>query len=51
MPEATAAIPSASGASPRRAMALPSQAVTIEAGVPGVLSRIAEMLPPKMAPA
>ena len=43
-------VPSALAPSPLRAMGAPSKAVTIEAGVPGMFSRIEETRPPEMPP-
>ena len=43
-------VPSAFAPSPLRAMGAPSNAVTIEAGVPGIFSRIEETRPPEIPP-
>ena len=43
-------VPSALAPSPLRAMGAPSKAVTIEAGVPGMFSRIEETRPPEIPP-
>ena len=48
--EPSAAVASACGALPRRAIWLPSSAVMIEALSPGVLSRIAVVEPPYIPP-
>src|SRR6056297_4019588 len=48
--EAQSAMPSARPASPRSAIGWPSRMVAEEAGVPGVLIRIAGIEPPKMPP-
>ena len=48
--DANTEIPSAFPASPLRAIGDPSKVVAIEAGVPGILRRIAEIKPPDIPP-
>ena len=48
--ENTTPVPNALPASPLSAMGFPSKQVATEEGVPGMLSRMAEIRPPEMPP-